>query len=734
MKRSAISVAIALLAFCSTAYGFEKPTHMAINVDIAARTFDEFSLDSCLINQLGLSKGIEEELNGDQITEWLAGGGKTEDEPEAGWRYLSNTARNNNHFHNPLAENWPSAGLDIDVSALRFLFPIFFRIPYPFPDHMTGQSSILWAHDKNQNLGGKWSWHDARQYFYEGLTLTDKAEREKSLARCFRALGQLMHLVQDSSVPAHVRNEFHFLPFHYEKWLDEVRQKEPGRFSAFLTRPNLFDRSILGNPLPSMPGIELTPIARLIDTDQYTGNNPDATLTNAVGIAEFTSANFFGEFIYFPFQARVPYPDLNPPRVREKDYRFTNPSDPTRELTRKYYYRTTGTDENGQEKGYRLATVGFLKNYITDHFPEYLTILMSLRKPALDAGVYSDYAEQLLPKAVGYSVGLLEYFFRGKLHVDLLVPSVDEATYNISDRNDTGRDIDRVVFFIQNNSRLNGAIEPVTNGNITLTVSYKNDQTGETIFVPAGTASISGIPEVGNENALIVLFTLSESIPTQIAKDITYSLAFRGQLGNENDAVIGKVITAPVLYSVTPDQGIERDIVKISGDNLPNITPPYTTASENIKFSHDWSMPYRVEVISKTDTEITVMVPDTAGLMKPGYGGLRLRKVVGEGQEMESIYSNPIPFYPIAQGIIRNSTESWQNVTMNALAPISGDYNPLPPPVVYQVPPNDSVGIRLMTGFTYGALGGPGTQGTIDDIWTLTPDAIDFQFDIFPLP
>jgi len=496
---------------------------------------------------------------------------------------------------------------------------------------------------------------------------------------------------------------------------------------------NRFEHYVKNNPVllatatPVYTAINRPRLTDFWDTDQISNDNPSPNFS--LGLTEIINSNYLSDYT-IPNNNPTPEHSFTYPRINREEMQICEGYVPGSTRRRKYVSRMAKGEcpllTEGREVDH-FATASLLNRDTTIRNENISTLRLWL-----DENVHRTYAREILPMAVGYSAGLLEYFFRGKLHVSLLVPSVDEAIYNISDRNDTGRDIDRVAFFIRNNSRLNGAIEPVTNGNITLTVSYKNDQTGETIFVPAGTASISGIPEVGNENALIVLFTLSESIPTQIAKDITYSLVFRGQLGNERDAVIGKVITTPVLHSVTPDQGIERDVVTISGDNLPNIAPPYTTASEHIKFSHDWSMPYRVEVISKTETEITVRVPDTAGLMKPGYGGLRLRKVVREGGEEESIYSNPVPFYPIAQGIIRNSTEGWQNVTMSALAPISGDYNPLPPPVVYQVPPNGSVGIRLMTGFTYGALGGPGTQGTIENIWTLTPEAIDFEFDIFP--
>jgi hypothetical protein len=96
-------------------------------------------------------------------------------------------------------------------------------------------------------------------------------------------------------------------------------------------------------------------------------------------------------------------------------------------------------------------------------------------------------------------------------------------------------------------------IEPVGAGTITLTVSYKNKSNGETVCLSAGSGSVTEIPEVGSDKILTVLFTLPEAIPTEVAEELTYYLVFRGQLEEEEDAVIGKVIKAPVLHSVSPD-------------------------------------------------------------------------------------------------------------------------------------------------------------------------------------
>ena len=73
-----------------------------------------------------------------------------------------------------------------------------------------------------------------------------------------------------------------------------------------------------------------------------------------------------------------------------------------------------------------------------------------------------------------------------------------------------------------------------------------------------------------------------------------------------------------------------------------------------------------------------VKVPNTAGLKKPGYGGLRIRNVLDTG---EKIYSNPVSFFPIAEGEVRNTGQTIVNVTIEAVKPIVGDYSPLPPTI-----------------------------------------------------
>jgi hypothetical protein len=60
---------------------------------------------------------------------------------------------------------------------------------------------IYWA----QSSDNDYSWLLSREYYYQAL-LTGS---EEQYAKTFRSIGQVMHLVSDAAVPAHVRNDAH---------------------------------------------------------------------------------------------------------------------------------------------------------------------------------------------------------------------------------------------------------------------------------------------------------------------------------------------------------------------------------------------------------------------------------------------------------------------------------------------------------------------------------------------
>ena len=86
----------------------------------------------------------------------------------------------------------------------------------------------------------------------------------------------------------------------------------------------------------------------------------------------------------------------------------------------------------------------------------------------------------------------------------------------------------------------------------------------------------------------------------------------------------------------------------------------------------------------------------------------------------EVIFSNPVIFYPIAEGEITGSG----NITIEAVSPLYGDYAQLPPRVSYSVV--DRLLIQLMAGFTYRVTGW-GPEFTVD-IAGFDSDRTDFLF------
>jgi hypothetical protein len=538
-KKLFLLISFVLLAsWVPKGFSLSEPTHEYLNQEISRKPIVGFSLDSYLKNNLGFQKGSEEPLFGYSevkrtdmarlVWEWVGEGGFQEDRPGSATDYLpfvGRPTRSVNHFHNPLGGLWEYSGLDDSIGPL----------------HYTGQSSIIWAQNPNQDPGGKWSWHDARRYFYNALTGIDsngnvvaqtQKDREKYFANTFRALGQLIHLVQDASVPAHTRNEIHALYFHYEGWLEKIRTGNVDQqrlFAQFMANP-CFDSSIL-NLVPLDPSAPI-PIANIVDTDKYGGSNPDITATSTIGISEYTNANFFGERSIF--SGRFPYPA---PTSVDKEYRDIPDPRGVNPTVRRQYYIKKRDGEKGKNpnEGYRLATVGLLEDYIIQHFP---WERLRYAKPALDGGVYNDYASLLLPRAVGYSAGLLNYFFRGQLQVTSLPIFYQNRIY-----------IMRVKI-----KNITPTEETMKDGWYTLSYRYtKTDNPAEGPKDVFGQVTVCSPNEPCEElkynEETSIDFYLPELILGENYASVKFTLAFKGALENkdgaprEDGAVIGKYFT-----------------------------------------------------------------------------------------------------------------------------------------------------------------------------------------------
>ena len=142
-----------------------------------------------------------------------------------------------------------------------------------FYDPTTGQGLSLpalpdcWPNPVWAYSASDWSWLKARQFFHDALFTNDNTAKELNFAQTFRALGQIVHLLQDMAVPAHTRNDAHpdFLakitlkPYQldmYELWAAEHISQLPYTGYAAPSSADLFNNftgfwhnSIMGSGL-----------------------------------------------------------------------------------------------------------------------------------------------------------------------------------------------------------------------------------------------------------------------------------------------------------------------------------------------------------------------------------------------------------------------------------------------------------------------------------------------------
>lgn len=416
-----------------------------------------------LFNNLGFEGGLEKKFKWNiekNVTEWLRQGAVEED---AGTKTeaLAGKARYLNHFYNPL-KPWLDAGLT---------------------GFFSGESSVLWSQDgvKQTNaVGGDWSWQTIRSNYRKALTSITNTDRQVFFAQTFRGLGQQIHLIQDMAQPAHVRNDAH---------PTDDSGKIPG-FEFWAKRPDNepIVKPLMANPIFPTIDSPIT-ISRFYDTDQYDGTNPSTSLT--LGLAEYTNANFASEDTITSF----PYPRLN-------DMQYYEELTGTWGSFYKYrkYYRKTG----GGEKIEHFANAGRLTKYLDTY-----TVLQT-NTLGLDDKVYSDYAEKLIPRAVGYSAELLNYFFRGKIFME-------------KDPQNAGK----YIIKNESNEKMEGTF-----------ALYYDDTSENRNAVPGASWTLTINP---NSQSSSVTFTEPTSpAPKEKGK---YILVFQGKLGMEEEAVVGREVT-----------------------------------------------------------------------------------------------------------------------------------------------------------------------------------------------
>lgn len=381
-----------------------------------------------------------------------------------------------NHFYDPTTEK-----------GIRFL--------------LQQNSSKDWAKDR---IGNDWSWASARSYFYESLTSPNSYIRETRLAATFRTVGQVMHLVEDLATPAHVRNDIH-MPINSDKDFYEEytnRNYKPTEGYAIYT------------------GYEPADLSTFSSFDTFWKNN-------GKGLAEFTNKNFLSRDTNIDDKAYT-----LPVKIGEWVAKET--PDPSKPPVDVRYLQGYVTDS------YRPDKSGPINKLAAFSYFDFEMKKRNINKEVytLNDGVHREYAQFLVPRAVGYAAGILNYFFRGVIELKPVAGGI------------TGNSIKLTAKNITPNS------EAMSGGTLELVLRYRNipevnalkavsfPEQYKVIKLPGDNLTIGFTPQE-------LTFTLPEPLPDW-ANDVTAQLVYHGQLGNE----AGAVAVGFVPLKITP-QGMK---------------------------------------------------------------------------------------------------------------------------------------------------------------------------------
>jgi hypothetical protein len=535
-------------------------THEALNEGIGRGTYPGvFNLDEFLRVKLGFVGGVLEPIPGyTRVWERLTLGGSAEDLKPFSF------VRSFNHFHDPLARNWSLAGFNFETSSK----PPARRGSQPIPpggNRHYDTSSAVWAQSPDQGMFyGRYSWPAAREYFFKALTAGSESDRNKNYAECFRALGQVMHLVQDASVPSHARNDAHVF-YEYERFIERMSQGDRHFLDDLAKEPVPVRCSDLTKDVGRDPAATV-PIAGLFDRDVYDGRNPEVTTGPDVGLAEYTNANFFSEDTV---ASSYPFPVLFDSTI-VIDKAIPSPRDSSLEVTRKYFVKS-----GRGESGYLLAGAGYLsdylgapevfKHYLLLSFPEHAELIESrnfdtaaqwvaemarlLGVPSLegldflpmmvvDDYCYTGYARKLIPRAAAYSAEIPRYFFRGD--IDALEVTEEKALLGtLEEESITG-----ITLKVKNRTPGESMSSPAGCSS-SLTVSCRYRLPGAAGYTYGSSAAVPLRATIQPDNdtssdSAAYAFAFNVPFPAS-ATGIEYTLVYRGRLGAEDDAVAARV-------------------------------------------------------------------------------------------------------------------------------------------------------------------------------------------------
>lgn len=373
----------------------------------------------------------------------------------------------------------------------------------------------------------EFSWFKAREYFLKALTEQDETVRTRYVGKTFHTLGHAVHHLQDAAQPAHVRNDMHF-----DDFMHGVLGVRDAKFTEAWTARHI------GEIIAEFPGVTGIDSRRLVDdgnpaTQEFPsikdffdvrrgegGSGTSFDQSKSRGIAEFTNYNFYSEDTVSQIAGNV-----NGGTQTMFWRKFENPW-----VTTSFGHLVIPGIQTGK-RAFRLGALvdplplaaGLPSPQITTPSP--LLVVSGLFHTKVVPFGRGDFtmkiegsdtlmrerARRLIPKALAYSAGAIDFFFRGKLDIkpEFILPpgTTDGGTFNLHVKNLSG--------------------EPLGPGKVTV---YREDAQHQR-FPVAGYEDINVPAPVGDQQEITALPQFI--LPSGLDASNGFMLVYRGKLGGE---------------------------------------------------------------------------------------------------------------------------------------------------------------------------------------------------------
>jgi hypothetical protein len=468
----------------------------------------------------------------------------------------------NQTFPNSMNENRSILELIQDGASFEDNFPRFLNHFYdPLNNRpltlpiigALGERSPDWAlEDPDTFLLQSYSYRDAQDYFYRALTLPDETARNENFGLTFQTLGQVIHHIQDMAQPQHVRNDAHpplgKFRSRYEDYTDQVRMRLP--FSGYPT------------------------VA--FDTPRQFWHTTEVGLLARRGMADYTNRGFVSAGT-MPAHPDFPLPSLGNPWQVDVRVLFAQADPPVpvpsvcqNDANPCYMIflinQVVDSVVESTETNDKAATLSIFDQDLQIHnlAARYITsggqVYDAPQIYALNRFNFDSAHDFLIPRAVSYSAGLIDYFFRGRLDVIRVEEEIDPV-----------REISVYRLTIKN---ISGASNPFSNGALEFFYEDINGIRRPMAILDsnAGQLDVTRL-DVGAEMEVVV------EVPDDRDFGAHMTLVFQGEIGGE-PGIAGRVFdTESDVYVL--DVVNKRVYQFTSAGTLKNIR----TASSNIGLS-----------------------------------------------------------------------------------------------------------------------------------------------------